>query len=116
MRYHKDLPDTLLDLANYEHDDLVQHSLLLLNQYYTTEGDIFKKALQTRILMETSSIALHKYLVEKRSELTNFLQGYSEDSSVIEELTKQCWLADEVEGFEPHLINQTIILSFGECQ
>ena len=116
LRYHKDLPDTLLDLANYEHDDLIQHSLLLLNQYYTTECSIFQKALQTRLLIDPSSIAFHKYLDEKRSELTDFLQGYSKDSSVIEELTKQCWLADEVKGFEPHLINQTIILSYSKYQ
>ena len=109
----------LLDLAQYESPDLVRHSLLLLDRYYTTESDIFNKALKTQLLKTDQSIAFHNKVEGLMLDLIAYFRTGSGDkdksSSPIQELTKSCWLEGEVEGCEPHQINQNIILSFGNC-
>ena len=117
MRDSENLPTILLDLANYEDDKLIHHSLLLLDSYYTSESSIFQKALRTSLLKTEESCALHERIKTFKFKFVKNLMTASyenEASSVIRELTKCCWLEDEVEGFEPHHINQNIILSFGE--
>ena len=112
------LPRVLLDLANYEYDDLVQGSLLLLDRYYTSQTDIFQKALHTQLLKTADSIELYNTIGNLFLRILAFLRSGSVEqipgSSPIKELTKYCWLDGEVEGFEPHQINQNIILSFGK--
>ena len=108
----------LLDLAHYESPDLIQHSLLLLDRYYTAESDIFQKATKSQLLQtDQSAIFYNKVVGGLMLDLIAYLRTGSGDvhnsSSPIEELTKSCWLEGEVEGFEPHQINQNIILSFG---
>ena len=112
------LPMILLDLANYKHDDLIQHSLLLLDRYYTTQSNVFETALQTHLLKTTQSTYLYNELEKLFLELLAFLRSGSgaevwSDPSPVEILTEYCWLEKEVEGYEPHQINQNIILSFG---
>ena len=111
------LPDLLLDLANYRYDDLVQRSLLLLDRYYTSQTDIFQKALHTQLLKTAESIKLYNTIEGLFLKLVMFLRTGSVERvpgpSPVKELTKYCWLEEEVEGFEPHQINQNIILSFG---
>ena len=113
------LPGVLLDLANYQYDDLIQRSLLLLDRFYTSQTDVFKKALHTQLLKTPESIRLYNTIEGLLLRLAAFLRsGLTETSqgpSPVKELTKFCWLENEVEGFEPHQINQSIILSFGRC-
>ena len=111
------LPKILLDVANYEAEDLVQGSMLLLDRYYSSESSIFQKALKCQLLRTSKSMALYDIIDKK---VLPFLPAYfrndktdSSELSPIEKLTRSCWLEDEVEGFEPHHINQNIILSFG---
>ncbi len=108
----------LLDLANYESSDLVQHSLLLLDRYYTTESEVFEKALETQLLITDQSTELYNQIEGLILELAEYFRTGSEScqhqSSPIQELTQSCWLEGEVEGYEPHQINQNIILSFGK--
>lgn len=114
----KHLPSVLLDLANYKYDDLVQRSLLLLDRYYTSQTDIFQKAFQTQLLKTAESSKLYNTVEGLLLKLATFLRSGSTEAilgpSPVKELTQYCWLEDEVEGFEPHQINQNIILSFGE--
>ena len=113
------LPSVLLDLANYKYDELVQRSLLLLDRYYTSQTDIFQKALQTQLLKTAESSELYNTIEGLLLKVTLFLRSGSsaaeamQEPSPVKELTKYCWLENEVEGFEPHQINQNIILSFG---
>lgn len=112
------LPSLLLDLANYRYSDLIQRSLLLLDRYYTSQTDIFQKALYAQLLKTSESIKLYNTIEGLFLRLVMFLRagsvGHVPESSPVKELTKYCWLEEEVEGFEPHQINQNIILSFGK--
>ena len=118
---NEQLPKTLLDLANYKYDDLVQRSLLLLDRFYTSQTDILKKALQTQLLKTEKSNNLHSLINEHFLKLIAFFHSCATRASVdadsgpspVKVLTEYCWLKEEVEGFEPHQINQNIILSFG---
>lgn len=115
------LPQILLELASCNSDELIQHSLLLLDRYFTSQSDIFEKALQAKLLLTPQSVELHNTLERLFLDLTAYLNTGSEQgskgkrkSSPVKQLIKYCWLEDEVEGFEPHQINQNIILSFGK--
>lgn len=117
LSYHHDqLPGLLLDLSNYKHDVLIQQSLLLLNRYYTTKTDIFKMAIQIQLLTTKESCELYNKMNSMFIKLEVFFKSISceHGASPIKILTGYCWLDKEVEGFEPHQINQKIILSFGE--
>ena len=110
------LPKILLDLANYKYDDLIQHSLLLLDRYYTSQSEIFQKALQAQLLLTPQSVELYNTVESLFTEQTAFLRSASvseERQSPVSILTKYCWLEGEVEGYEAHQINQNIIISFG---
>ena len=112
------LPDALIDLANYNYEPLIQRSLMLLDRYYTSKSDIFLKAIPAQLLITWESIHLFDTVDELFLKLMNFLKaGYSSPTSdgpsVVQELTKYCWLENEVDGYEAHHINQNILLSFG---
>ncbi len=116
-----ELPHVLLDLTCYKYNDLIQRSLLLLDRYYTSKTDIFQIALQSQLLLTPQSIELYNTVEKLSLKLTSYLRsGSSPDEddaakgqSPVKMLTKYCWLEEEVAGFEPHQINQNIILSFG---
>ena len=117
LNYHHDqLAGILLDLSNYKHNVLIQQSLLLLNRFYTTKTDIFKMAFRAQLLVTKESCELYNKMNSMFMKLEVFLKSRSSDEtsqSPIKWLTECCWLDKEVEGFEPHQINQKIILSFG---
>ena len=115
---HQKLPDALIDLSNYSYTDLIQRSLMLLDRYYTSKSDIFQKATLSRLLIKPKSVELFDSMESSMFlKLMSFLKPGSEtddkDTSVVQKLTEYCWLKDEAEGYEPHHINQNIILSFG---
>lgn len=123
LSHNQKLPDNLIDLASYEYEHLVQRSLILLDRYYTSKSDIFQKAVSARLLLTPESVELFNAIeCNLFLKLLTFLKpgsnleehAVTRDSSVVQELTKYCWLADEVEGYEPHRVNQDIILSFGQ--
>ena len=105
------LPNILLDIANYEDLDLVQDSLLLLDRYYSIESSMFQKALKSQLLVTKESKSLHDQISIRTSEDVD-LDGVKVCS--LKELAESCWLKNEAIGYEPHQINQNIILSFGE--
>ena len=118
---NQQLPQILLDTACYKYDDLIQKSLLLLDRYYTSKIDIFKRALQSRLLLTAQSVNLYDTMEDLYLEMTSYLKAFSGATEVfrirvkspIKQLIDYCWLEDEVVGFEPHQINQSILLSFG---
>ena len=123
----------LLDLSKYDDEDLVQGSIQLLNKLYSSDINLFKRAVQAQILTEKSrSIhetisklqwSLRKYLDHR----VNIISDSTDDSdseeaksvetgsSPLKKLTDKCWLDGEAEGFEPHQQNQKIIFNFGKC-
>lgn len=119
LSFEQHLPEILLDLANYKYQHLIQHSLLLLDRYFSSQSDIFNKALQTQLLLTPQSIQFYNTIEKLFIDLMAFLRSGSgavntgQDPSPVEVLTEHCWLEAEVEGFEPHQVNQNIILSFG---
>lgn len=52
---HITFPQLLLDLANYEEEEIVQNSLHLLNRLFSTEVTLFEKAIQTELLVTYKS-------------------------------------------------------------
>lgn len=120
-----ELPRILLDLANYQDDDLIQGSLQLLDKYFSSEEHLFHSAKQTELLTTTKSVGFYNELENTiLSELRDFLdmknvmdsfQGMvPTGSSPLERLTQKCWLEGEVVGCEPHHQNQIIICNFGK--
>ena len=136
------LVPVLLDLAKYEDEDLVQDSIQLLNKLYSSDINLFKRAVQAQILTENSQpvhdkisgllCSLKKYLDPRLTlgshSSENTASSDEQDLTVEKErtvvtehemafplrvLTAYCWL-DEAEGFEPHQQNQKIIYNFGE--
>ena len=109
----------LLDLANYEYDNLMQYSLLLLDRHYTTISNMFEIAQKTHLLKSPDSVQFFNKIEKLMLKLTAFLRAGSSlgldspERSPIEILTGYCWLEGEVEEIEPHQINQNILLSFG---
>lgn len=109
----------LLDLMHYQHDDIVQHSLLLLDRHYSSKSEIFKMALELQLLVTDESIAVYDAVEGLLAELNKYLkEGSVRESSIarsspIQVLTKYCYLEGEVEGYEPHQINQKMIIGFG---
>lgn len=122
LRNCNQLPHILLDLANYECDDLIQYSIKLLDRCYTFETDILQKALQIQLLNHQKSVMLYNTVEHLVVPLVAYLSIGTDDSgeedvsesSPIKALTDFCWLEGEVEGYEPHEINQNIIISFGK--
>ena len=110
------LPEILLDLMQYQNNDLVQYSLLLLDRHFTSRSGILQKALQLQLLQNQDSVAVYNNVESLLVDVAAYLssgENSSASSSPLEVLIKFCWLEDEAIGYEPHQINQKIILSFG---
>lgn len=113
------LSKMLLDLMHYQNDDLVQHSLLLMDRYYSSQSDIFQKALHLQLLVTEKSVEVYNTVESLLTDLTAYLRAglgsvsCGSESSPLQVLTKFCWLEGEAAGYEIHEINQKIILSFG---
>lgn len=119
------LPGILLNLAQYEDEELVQSALQMLDKFYTLENNLFSSAMQAELLITETSVTLYN-IIEQRilSSLRDYLDwknvvvggGHCSDvseRSPLQELTMYCWLQGEVEGCEPHQQNQKIIYNFG---
>ena len=120
-----DLPRILLDLVNYQDDDLIQGSLQLLDKYFSSESDLFRSANQTVLLISEKSVQFYTCLEDTvLSDLREYLDMKNvmdsvrgealSRSSPLEQLTQKCWLEGGVVGCEPHHQNQIIIYNFGE--
>ena len=59
----RDLPSTLLEVVNSESDDLVQHSLLLLERHYSIKNLIIQGGQRVRLLMTAKSKELHEEIL-----------------------------------------------------
>ena len=107
----------MLDLANYNCDELVQDSLYLLNRYHSSEINLFLKAIQTQLLLTPKSRAAFQVIGDQLPDLRRLLSidaGEAERShiiSILNSFTDLCTL----EGYkqEPHLQNQQILYNYG---
>lgn len=112
LTFSNELPDVLLDLTKYQHDSILQRSLLLLNRHYSTDTEIFNTAAHIHLLLTEESVAVYEAVDIVQSQLRDYLHGYGEDTTVVQTLIDLCYLKNDVR--EPHEINQTIILTFGK--
>ena len=129
-----ELAPILFDLAMYENDDLVQGSFQLLDKIFSSELQLFQRAVQAQLLLTVESGRLYRnindhlhllrqYLNPKTHLFSQSTQQSTESMTVkrkdsespLKELTEKCWLVGEAIGFEPHQQNQKIIFNFGEC-
>lgn len=127
-----ELDRILLDLAMYEDEDLVQGSFQLLNKLYSSDTNLFKRAVQAQLLITDESKVLHAEINRLLPSLGKSLNPkcvqsqistrcanscqvatspeiQSRDRFPLKGLTDKCWL---LEGFEPHQQNQRIIFNF----
>lgn len=115
----------LLDLVQYQDDEILQGSLQLLDKYFTTEAELFLKARQTELLITERSIELYnrversilsrlREFLDKKNVMDALQASLFAGYSPLEELTGSCWIEGEVLGFEPHQQNQKIIYNFGK--
>ena len=122
------LPPILLKLVEFENEDLVQGSLQLLNKLYSSDINLFQRAAQAQLLITEMSKDFYAKIEESlyslreslNPKLSLLLQGAQTDppsdgmhSLELMDLTRSCWLPGEVEGYEPHQQNQSIIYNFG---
>ena len=128
------LAPILFDLAMYENDDLVQGSFQLLDKIFSSELQLFQRAVQAQLLLTKESETLYQDIYDHLHLLRQYLNPkiclYSQSTPehptesmivrrkdpelFLKELTEKCWLVGEVIGFEPHQQNQKIIYNFGE--
>lgn len=124
------LAPILFDLAMYENDDLVQGSFQLLDKIFSSELQLFQRAVQAQLLLTVKSGRLYQHIYDHLHLLRQYLNPkicqYSQSTpeqpteSMIERRTllkgliEKCWLVGEAIGFEPHQQNQKIIYNFGE--
>ena len=129
-----ELAPILFDLAMYENDDLVQGSFQLLDKIFSSELQLFQRAVQAQLLLTVKSGRLYQdiydhlhllrqylnpkicqYSQSTPEQLTESMIARRKDSeTLLKELIEKCWLVGEAIGFEPHQQNQKIIYNFGE--
>ncbi|XP_053404101.1 inositol 1,4,5-trisphosphate receptor type 3-like isoform X2 [Mercenaria mercenaria] len=115
------LVDILLDLSQYEYDDIVRKSMHLLNRWFSAYQNLFKRAVLTQILITDESVEVYKrteLLMPELRRLAAYRMGEIEADHVITILTELlsfCHLPGEEE--EPHPTNQNILYNCGiiEC-
>ena len=115
-----DLPQfsaIMLDLANYNSDDLIQGSLHLLNRCYSAEISLFSEAIQTQLVVTEISLDVMETI---RVQLPNLRRLFSIDGgevgrsqiiSILQTFTDMCTLNGE--EHEAHTQNQHILYSSG---
>ena len=131
-----ELDRILLDLAKYEDEDLIQGSFQLLNKLYSSDSNLFKRAVQAQLLITEESKDLHAEINRLLPSLRVYLNPKCLQSQISTQhscqvatspeiqlrerlplkcLTDKCWLLEgKMEGFEPHHQNQKIIFNFGK--
>ena len=115
----KAFPEILLDLSEYESDELVQSSLHLLNRFYSSEVSLFQKAIQTQLLVTDQSKDVFQKVGNELPILRRYMSidvGEDERANLIRILktfTRMCSLQGEEQ--EPHQQNQKILYNFGRA-
>ncbi|OAF68196.1 hypothetical protein A3Q56_04063, partial [Intoshia linei] len=107
--------DILLDLAEYEYDEIVAKSLKVLNRYHSSYEKLFKNIIQAQVLLTERSVqvlgnitAILPYL--KNTKNTQLVTENSADLLIkMDELIGYCYL--DKTFFESHLINQTMLFN-----
>uniref|UniRef100_A0A1I8H777 Inositol 1,4,5-trisphosphate receptor n=1 Tax=Macrostomum lignano TaxID=282301 RepID=A0A1I8H777_9PLAT len=109
------LTGILIDLANYEYDDMVQLSLQLLNKLYSSKSTMFQQAINSLVLITPDSCRVHRELSKQvpllrmmtRSKWT--AEQALKMQTILGELCDLCHLPKAEE--EPHPMNQRLMIS-----
>lgn len=111
---------TQILLENSHHDDLVQGSLYLLNRFYSSEANLFSKAIQTQLLVAEDSKKVFREIGQLLPTLRRYMsidaggRERAEIITIMQTFTKMC-VYDEDKG-EPHRQNQRILYNYGEVE
>uniref|UniRef100_A0A1I8HB99 RYDR_ITPR domain-containing protein n=1 Tax=Macrostomum lignano TaxID=282301 RepID=A0A1I8HB99_9PLAT len=114
------LTGILIDLANYEYDDMVQLSLQLLNKLYSSKSTMFQQAINSLVLITPDSCRVHRELSKQvpllrmmtRSKWT--AEQALKMQTILGELCDLCHLPKAEE--EPHPMNQRLMISHNVLQ
>ena len=107
----------MLDLANYNCDEVVQHSLYLLNRHHSSEVNLFLKAIQTQLLLTEKSREVFEVIGKQLPILRRLMSidaGETERShiiSILNTFAALCMLDGSKQ--EPHPQNQQILYNYG---
>ena len=111
-------PQILLDLSRYECEQLVQSSMHLLNRYYSSELSLFKKGVQTQLLVTEESKKVFNEVGELVPTLRRYMSIDVEEKEratiikILQTFSAMCTLqGDESEA---HQQNQKILYNYGE--
>jgi inositol 1,4,5-triphosphate receptor type 1 len=107
----------LLDIAGYEDNELVVWSLHLLNRFFTSDTDLFEKAIEAQLLITPQSKATHKLVENQVSQFRKLtlhdldIKHMKELELLLEQMTMLCLLDKDLE--EAHGQNQKILYNHG---
>ncbi|CAD5113406.1 DgyrCDS2578 [Dimorphilus gyrociliatus] len=108
-----DFIDIFKDLSLYEYDTMVTGSMSLINRFFTSNENLFQRAIQAQILINDESSRVQKEihkLLPIMNRLTTIKMSSEQIEQMIEildEFRKFCSLENEPE--EPHPMNQAIL-------
>ncbi len=106
-----------MDLLQYHNDHLIQKALLVLDQYYSFNADLFEKAFNVQLLVTEESSGVYNTVKTMQHHLDLYLSNRPNPSclesakAALTSLTKLCYVDNE--STEPHAINQVIIINSG---
>ncbi|KAK3607291.1 hypothetical protein CHS0354_002916 [Potamilus streckersoni] len=109
--------EIFLDLSRYDYDDMVRKSMHLLNRYYSAHSGLFKKALQSQVLVSDSSVKAFKSMNKRLRVLRQLSTLKLADAEarklcdILDNFIHMCHLQGD-EG-EPHRMNQNILYHNG---
>ncbi|XP_070173522.1 inositol 1,4,5-trisphosphate-gated calcium channel ITPR3-like [Littorina saxatilis] len=119
-----DIVEILMDLSNYDYDEMVRKSMQLLNRYYSSHRTLFTRAVQAQVrehkcgrpdqvlITDTSvevSVKLHCVLPRLRRLATAKLTSEQAEElcNILDQLVVMCQL--DGDSAEPHVMNQSIL-------
>ncbi|XP_075250138.1 inositol 1,4,5-trisphosphate-gated calcium channel ITPR2-like isoform X3 [Convolutriloba macropyga] len=105
--------EILLDLSNYEYEDMVTMSMHLLTRYYSAHEILFERAINAQVVVNESSVALFNEISDKLPILRRLTTSKLTDEQVGIILPLLDYIRDvsmiDRESQEAHRMNQNIL-------
>ncbi|KAI8488683.1 hypothetical protein Bbelb_337120, partial [Branchiostoma belcheri] len=110
------LKEIIMDVSNYEYDQMVVESMEVLNLYYSTFMDLFRRADQSKVLMTEKSCEVHREVLKDLPRFRKLVPAKLSNDN----LNTMCGILDKFIGFcclpgvagESHPVNQAILYNF----
>ncbi|CAH1239566.1 ITPR1 [Branchiostoma lanceolatum] len=110
------LKEIIMDVSNYKYDQMVVESMDVLNIYYSTFMDLFRRSDQSKVLMTEKSCEVHREVLKDLPVFRKLVPAKLSNDN----LNTMCGILDKFIGFcclpgdpgEPHPVNQAILYNF----